>query len=226
MWADQRHRWSYICHIHLRWGKYIYTYLWSKLTFRVAIMWCKGDHANKVTGMIDSVFERHDQKNNVQRMPYMTQSRCTTICLLIRKIVAWPLPSRSVTCTDFFTKTYLDDTAASGQPSLHLKQNKRDKAKLQHEQQAAVTFSYNHNIYYMNHVYMVYNENIWPSASVIGSLWLINPSATLQDLLTIRSYISVIHHVIVVYRRRWEYKYSGSDEFLWCCILHGCNLSV
>ena len=140
MWADQRHRWSYICHIHLRWGKYIYTYLWSKLTFRVAIMWCKGDHANKVTGMIDSVFVRHDQKNNVQRMPYMTQSRCTTICLLIRKIVAWPLPSRSVTCTDFFTKTYLDDTAASGQPSLHLKQNKRDKAKLQHKQQAAVTF--------------------------------------------------------------------------------------
>ena len=88
------------------------------------------------------------------------------------------MPLKSVTRTDFPTKTYLDDTVASGQPSLHSKQNNRDKAKLQHEQQAAVTFSYSHNIYYMNHVYMVYNENIQPSASVIGSLRVINPLAT------------------------------------------------
>ena len=52
---------------YLRIGKYIYTISRSKLS--VAITWCKGDHLDKVTGTIDSVFVKIDQKNNVKRMP-------------------------------------------------------------------------------------------------------------------------------------------------------------
>ena len=141
-WADQRRQQSYICHIYLWQGtcKYIYTNLRSKLTFCVTITWCKGNHADKVTnvtGMIDSVFVKIDQKNSVKRMPYVTQSWCTTICLLTRENSCRPLPSRSATRTDFATKTHLDDTVVSGQPSLHSKKNNRDKAKLQNEQRAA-----------------------------------------------------------------------------------------
>ena len=57
----------------------------SKLTFRVAITRCMGDHVDKVTSTIDRVFVKIDQKNNVKRVPYATQSQCTTICLLTRE---------------------------------------------------------------------------------------------------------------------------------------------